>query len=200
MAIGDPYVSLDELKDYLKMTGKDQYDDVLTDALSSICKEINRKCQRQFNKATAASTRSFHPSTSCLVKVSDFYSLDDLVITVYGEELSEGDYELQPLDGIVDDEPGWPWWKIKLLNGRRFHKTYNEQAAPVTVTARWGWNEVPDPIKQACKIMAAETFQLKDAPLGVAGLDAMGAVLRVRDNPMARSKLFPYIRNPYQVG
>lgn len=200
MALGDPYVSLDELKDYLKMTGKDQYDDILTDALLSICKEINRKCHRQFNKATVASTRSYHPTTSCLVKVHDFYTDADLAVTYNGQTLSASDYELSPLDGIVDDEPGWPWWRIKLLNGHRFHRTYNVQAAPVTVTARWGWDDVPEPVKQACKIMAAETFQLKDAPLGVAGLDAMGAVMRVRDNPMARSKLFPYIRNPYQVG
>jgi hypothetical protein len=48
--------------------------------------------------------------------------------------------------------------------------------------------------------MAAETFQLKDAPLGVAGMDAFGSALRVRDNAMAASKLAPYVRDRFLVG
>jgi hypothetical protein len=194
--IGQPYVDLDEFKDYMKMTGKDQYDDLLTDALASASKEINRKCQRQFGRTDTASTRTFNRFAPTRAIVSDFYTTDDLAVTLDGSVLTEGvDYELHPLNGVVDDEPGWPWWKIHLNNGRRFYRHSTLQ-----VTARWGWAAVPDPVKQACKIMAAETYQLKDAPLGVAGLDAMGGVLRVRDNPMARSKLFPYMRSPYQVG
>lgn len=200
MAIGDPYVSLDELKDYLKMTNKDSYDDALQDALASVTSEIEAKCNRQFNKATSASQRSYYPDNRCLVKVHDFYTTDDLVVTVNGSALIEGtDFELHPLDGIVDGRSGWPYWKIRLIGGRAFPMSQST-GAPIKVTARWGWNSIPAPIKQASLIMAAETFQLKDAPLGVAGMDAFGSALRVRDSSVARNKIAPYVRDLFLVG
>lgn len=200
MAIGDPYASLDELKDYLKMATKDSYDDALLDALSSVTSEIEAKCNRHFNKATSATIRSYYPDSRYLAKVHDFYTTDDLVVAINGNELTEGvDYELHPLDGVVDGQPGWPYWKIRLLGGRAF--PYRPSTgAPLKVTAKWGWNAVPAPVKQACLIMAAETFQLKDAPLGVAGMDAFGSALRVRDSSVARNKLAPYARDLFLVG
>lgn len=201
MAIGDPYASLDELKEYLKMTGKDSYDDALQDALASVTTEIEGKCNRQFNKATTASQRSYYPVTRYLAKVHDFYTTEDLVVTYKGNVLVEGtDFELQPLDGIVDNRPGWPYWKIKLIGGRSFPKWDNRNGAPLKVTARWGWNSVPAPIKQACLIMSAETFQLKDTPFGVTGMDAFGSPMRVRDNAIAVSKLGPFVRDRFLVG
>jgi hypothetical protein len=201
MAIGDPYVSLDELKEYLKMTGKASYDDALQDALNSVTMEIEGRCNRQFNKATSASQRSYYPTTRYMAKVHDFYTTEDLVVTWKGTTLTEGtDFELQPLDGIVDNRPGWPFWKVKLLGGRCFPKWDNQNGAPLTVTARWGWNDVPAPIKQACLIMAAETFQLKDSPFCITGMDAFGSPMRVRDNAIAVSKLGPYVRDRFLVG
>lgn len=200
MAIGDPYVSLDELKDYLKMTGKDSYDDALQDALASVTMEIDGKCNRQFNKTSSATQRSYYPTTRNLAKVHDFYTTTDLVVTLDGATLVEGtDFELHPLDGIVDNQTGWPYWKIRLLDGRCFSSSQSG-GAPLKVTAKWGWNSVPAPIKQACLIMAAETFQLKDTPFGVAGMNAFGSALRVRDNTMAVSKLSPYVRDRFLVG
>lgn len=200
MAIGDPYVSLEELKDYLKMTGKDTYDDSLVDALSSVTSEIERKCNRQFNKAGSVSQRSYYPDSPHLAKVHDFWTTTGLVVTLNGNTLTEGtDFELHPLDGVVDGQPGWPYWKIRLLGGRCFARD-TRLGAPLKVTANWGWDSIPAPIKQACLIMAAETFQLKDTPFGVAGMDAFGSALRVRDNAMATSKLGPYVRDRFLVG
>jgi hypothetical protein len=200
MAIGDPYVSLDELKDYLKMTGKASYDDALLDAISSVTAEIERKCNRQFNKAGSVSQRSYYPDSSSLAKVHDFWTTTGLVVTLNGNTLTEGtDFELHPLDGIVDGQPGWPYWKIRLLGGRCFARD-TRLGAPLKVSANWGWDSVPAPIKQACLIMAAETFQLKDTPYGVAGMTEFGSSLRVKDNAMAASKISPYVRDRFLVG
>jgi hypothetical protein len=64
----------------------------------------------------------------------------------------------------------------------------------VQITALWGWSAVPDPVKQATLIIAAEQWKLKDAPFGVAGFGEFGPI-RVRDNPMAASLLARY-RHP----
>jgi hypothetical protein len=70
---------------------------------------------------------------------------------------------------------------------------------PLQVTARWGWTAVPAAVKQACLILASETFRLKGAPFGVANMDQFGPI-RVRDNPMAQKKLMPYALDPVMVG
>jgi hypothetical protein len=48
--------------------------------------------------------------------------------------------------------------------------------------------------------IAAEQFQMKDAPLGVAGSDQFGNVIRVRDMKINRDRLGPYVKNRVEVG
>jgi hypothetical protein len=60
-------------------------------------------------------------------------------------------------------------------------------------TARWGWTAVPAPVKEATLALAEETFKMKDAPFGVAGMGEFGAI-RVRANPRIVTMLSPYVR------
>lgn len=196
MALGDPYATLPELKSYLKIT--DAADDAeLNDALASASKGIEDFCHRQFNSAGAVSARTYHPDSHCMVEVDDFSTTAGLVVKtaagndgVFGTTWLAADYQLEPLNGVVDGRPGWPYWKIGSVGSRTFRCV---NRATVEVTANWGWAAVPSPVKQACLIIAAETFKLKDAPFGVAGFGEFGAV-RVRDNPMVMRKLQPYAR------
>ncbi|WP_119728342.1 hypothetical protein [Thermomonospora amylolytica] len=206
MALGDPYVDLLTLKQYLRSTleGVDRYDDVLEQALASVSREIEQYCRRQFNRTDTASPRLFVADAAGWVHVDDFHSVEDLVVETdpagtFTESTiwAAADYQLEPLNGTVGGVSGWPYYKIRAVGGERF--TIGRRTT-VRVTARWGWAAVPAPVRQACLILAAETFQLKDAPFGVAGLDSMGAVLRVRDNKMAAAKLAPYRRDPVLVG
>lgn len=211
MAIGDTYCSLVDLKDYLKVpTPNTTLDAALTDALQSSSAEIERICGRQFNKQDGATARIYEPFTLRLVFTEDFWTTDGLVVetdpsgsgdfsTVFGSS----DYALYPLNGIVDGQPGWPYRKIKAVSGPyfpRYQQLPYRRTAVVRVTAQWGWALVPAPIKQACLIMSAATLQLKDAPLGVAGMTQFGSPIRVQDNKMAASKLARYIRSSTRVG
>jgi hypothetical protein len=110
-------------------------------------------------------------------------------------------FEVFPHNGIVDGQPGWPYRKIRTTTGLRFFKRqWYGNLATVRVTAKWGWPQVPAPVHQATMILAAEAFQIKDAPLGVAGAGAFGAVIKVSDNRMAATKLMRYTRDPVLVG
>lgn len=198
MALGDPYASLDELKAYLSIPDVNE-DDQLTDALESASRGVEQFTGRQFNDAGAASARVYYPEHGCRVEVDDFHTTTGLVVETdtgddgtYETEWASTDYQLQPLNGIVDGVTGWPYREVVAVEGRRFPTC--SKRAPVQVTARWGWAEVPAPVKQATLIVAAETFKLSEAPFGVAGFDGFGAV-RVRDNPMAARKLAPYRRH-----
>ena len=207
-AIGDPYCSLEEVKAYLKIPASHEAnDDLLEQAIASSTSEINHACNRQFNKIEqdsgggAATTQEYYPESSGLAYIDDFYTTDDLVVEVDGTPWTLGtDFTLLPLNHVVDGEEGWPYWKIA-PNGHSFPVRRPWDGPPtLTVTALWGWEDVPAPIRQACLIMSAETFQMKDAPFGVAGMDIFGTPLRVRDNRIAAGKIARYSRNRLQIG
>lgn len=203
MALGDPYASQAELKSYMgdtESTDNSKYDD----ALSAASRWIDHFCGRQFNRATAASARVYYadPFRPCEVEVDDFHTTNDLVVKIsltddgnYDTTITSAGYQLLPLNGIVEGEGGWPYYRIQFQN---VYIPYSVRPA-VQVTAQWGWAVVPGPVKAACLMLAAETFKLaREAPFGVAGFGAFGAV-RVRDNPRAESLLAPYRRTPVLI-
>lgn len=201
MAIGDPYITLPELKGYLNNIplSETKYDDLLNGAIESASAEVEQHCNRQFNKTTTPSSRTFTPTTFTFANVADFHTASGLVVEVDWsddgsyETWSTLDYRLYPDDGVVGGQPGWPFWKI------RAHRVRFPYRGRIRVTAQWGWSAVPAPVKQATLIMAAATYKAKDAPFGVAGFDGFGSV-RVRDNPMAAAKLRRYVLDPILVG
>lgn len=188
--IGDPYITLAEIKVYLGLDETvTRHDDLLNSAIDSVSRESEQICSRQFNKDDTASVRTFTATYNDTVDVDDFWTADDLVITVAGKEIT--DYTLYPRNGVVSGQSGWPFYRIGHPGVRK--------NTDVTVTAKWGWASVPEPVKQACLMVAAQTFMAKDAPFGVAGMDEYGTV-RMRDNRMAAAKLARYRRTTVMVG
>jgi hypothetical protein len=200
VALGDPYVTLTDLKELIGKQGADQ-DERITDALLGASRGIDDHCDRQFNKAGSVSARVYVPESRKLVKVDDFHTTTGLVVRtdddddgVFETTWTASEYQLEPLNGVVGGTPGWPWCTIRAVGSRRFPCSANGRAS-VQVTADWGWNVVPEPVKAACRIVAIEAYKLPEAPFGIAGFGDFA--MRVRDNPMARSKLAPYQRYPW---
>lgn len=196
--IGDSYASLPELKERLGIADTVD-DDRGNDALASASRAIESACNRQFNKTTSATARVFYPHNERWATVDDFHTTTGLVIATdqgddgtYELTWTATDYQLEPLNGIVGGEQGWPYFKIRAMRSRWF-PTWGIRA-PIQVTAQWGWTAIPAPVKESCLILASEGLKLKDAPFGVAGFGEFGAV-RVRDNPMVARKLAPYMRS-----
>lgn len=204
MALGDPYTTKEDLKVYTEIpSGNTRLDSIAESVVQSASDEVEKFCNRQFNKDTVASPRRYRPLTRSVVYVDDFWTTEGLIVAIdtrgdrtFTTVVPASDYEVHPLDGVVDGQPGWPFWKIKLYQGwAPFICGY----ASVRVTAKWGWNAVPDSVKQATILLANETFALKGAPLGVAGSSDYG-VLRVRENEMVAKKLRRYVRDPVLAG
>ncbi|MGW0939107.1 head-tail connector protein [Streptomyces sp. NPDC002666] len=197
MPIGDDYITTEELKKYMGIES-DMYDALIANAISSASREIEKHTHRQFNSAGSATARVFRPEVACRLHVDDFHTNAGLVIETddsddgtFGELWDVGDYELTPHNGTMNGLPGWPFTGITAVGQKRFRWS---RRASVRVTANWGWAEVPDDVKQACFILASDTFQLKDARMGIAGSDQFGQIVRVRDNQIAQNKLRAYVR------
>lgn len=208
VAFGESYADLAEFKVYMKQEVRDANDESLQDALDVATTEVNKICKRVFWTSDAATPRVYTPQSWRRLKVDDFYTTTDLVVETdptglgdFSQTWASSDYELSPLNGVVDQEPGWPYWKLKAVGSFWFPTCLPPQARSgvVRVTAKWGWADVPDPVRRATMIIAAETWKLKDAPLGVAGFNQFG-VVRVRQNSAAMSKIAKYIRQPVMLG
>jgi hypothetical protein len=200
VAYQDPYSTRDEIKTYLRIDlAVTDYDDDIDEVGLSATREINNHCSRNFNRDDAedpATTRVFRVRRSGLVRVHDFYTTTDLVIKtdptgtgVFSDTWSAADYQLEPLNGIRDGNPGWPYFMIRSIGAMSFPALY--PIASLQVTAHFGWSAVPSDVKQAHLMLCAETFKMREAPLGVAGWSEFG-VVRVRDVPKVAKLLYPY--------
>jgi hypothetical protein len=148
----------------------------------------------------------YEPDDEYTVAVDDFWSTAGLIVEIdaagdgsFNTVVPASDYELYPMNGVVDGQPGWPYYEIRLVGTDEF-PTWHRRRGVVRVTAKWGWAEVPKAVRQAVVIIAAETFQLKDAPFGTAGMDQFGNIYHVRDNRIAAGKLARYCRNRIPAG
>lgn len=183
MALGDPYIEDGELATYLATENPGDLD-LLGWACQTATSAINEWCGRQFNKTDDASERTFDHGGGRYLWVDDFYSLDDLAIedewsTVWDAE----NYTVLPRGGLMHGVPGHPYTHFDSI-------TYTTRCE-VNVTAKWGWPEVPAPVRSAALVLAAETFKLKDSPSGVAGFGEFG-IVRVREIPHVHRLLAPY--------
>jgi hypothetical protein len=199
MALGDDYITLPELKGRLGIG--DAVDDVtLSSAIKAASRGVDHFCRRQFNKTTTASARTYHPSHSRLAMVHDFHTTTDLVVATgddgaFDTTWSATDFQLEPLDGIVDGVEGFPFWKVRAVENQLFPMA---RRATVQITAQWGWDAVPSPVVEATFIVAQDIARLKDTPFGVGGFAEFGRI-RARENPHASMQLMPYRRNAVRV-
>jgi hypothetical protein len=144
MAYGDPYASVLDLETRLGRTD----DGTFADLLDTASRAIESFTRRQFNKQTTgpvASARRFRALDPQRLPVDDFHTVTDLAISVNGTAWDITDVEARPPSGIVNGQSGWPFFDLLTIArtwppGRR---------AKVTVTAHWGWNAIPEAIRQA---------------------------------------------------
>ena len=198
MSITNGYATLAQVKRRLNIPTATTADDTdIEEAIESASREIDKHCGRRFYADAAATARTYYPDKPCRATVDDFYETAALVVKIdsaddgtYGTTLTlNTDYILKPLNGVVDGESGWPYWKIELVGSALF-PTWTRRPS-IQVTAKWGWSAVPKPVYEACRIIAAANYYLKDVKFGSAGVADLG-IVRVTDNPTAAAKVRPY--------
>jgi hypothetical protein len=205
--IGDSYITIAQLGTYLGINTAQSdpiRDAKLTTAVVAASETIETHCRRQFNTNGIVETRYFVPTSPHLVIVDDFYDVDTLVIQ--RRPIGDSDwqtpwtfpnFELEPRNGIVNGQPGWPFRRITLP-----YWTFLWAIDRLKIQATWGWQSVPGSVVQAALILGAEYYKLSDAPLGAAGFGSGSDgfnVITVKDVPQAWSLLKPYILNPITV-
>jgi hypothetical protein len=191
MAIVNGYASLSEIKASARIT--DSVDDSLLElAVESASRMIDSYTQRYFYNAGTA-VRLFVPADNYITEIDDLVTLTTLQTSdgdQFGTTWQTYDYQLEPLNGVVDGLTSHPATRIRAVDNFLFNLLDGE--ATVRITGVWGWSAVPTAVKQAAVIQAARIFKRNDSPLGVAGFGDMG-VIRVG------SQLDPDVRQLVEV-
>lgn len=203
MAITNGLCSLSDVK--TAMSVYDSTDDGRIElAINTASRMIEAACNRRFYADANASARTYVATTHVLTLTDDISTTTGLIVKTdpgatgtFTETWQAADYQLEPLNGIVDGQT-WPYTQIRAIRSLTFPFDYGQ--ALVQVTAKWGWSAVPDPIKQAGIIQSIAIFKAAEAPFGALGLAETG-ILRIRTglHPTVAGLIAPYRRDPILV-
>jgi hypothetical protein len=201
-AIGGSYATVANLKVRLGIPDTNTTQDtLLATILASVSRDIDRFCGRQFGRDEAASARTYYPGRSG-IDIDDAWDLTGATVTPYVAGTAGTTYtypwtilRAEPLNGIRDGLPGWPWQRLANVDplGVTALAYLWPGVTTVQVSAKWGWQAIPDNVVEACLLLAVSGARAKDAPFGVASFGDYA--VRLRQNPMAAEKLEPYRRD-----
>lgn len=167
MALTNAYATLAQVKAALRIT--DSVDDSLLEmAIESASRAIDEYTNRNFYNAGTA-IRYYAPSDSLNVDIDDLISLTALATMsddeqVYDTTWTATDYQLEPLNGIVDGI-AQPYNHIRAVGDYTFLTLDGE--ATIKVTGVWGWATTPIQVTQATVIQSSRIYKRLDSPLGI---------------------------------
>lgn len=177
MAIVNGYIALSEIKTYLGLSGSGQ-DDNLENAIEAASREIDAICGRFFYQTTSGD-KYFTPISEYEIELPDISTATGLA--VYTDTTDNGthdttltintDFITKPFDS--GDEVGGiqyhPITNITILNTRSSERFNPSIIKNIKITAKWGWETVPQSIEQATFLQATRLFKRKDSPFSVYG-------------------------------
>jgi hypothetical protein len=194
VAITNGYCTLAEVKAALRIT--DSVDDTLLEqSVEAASRRIDGYCGRFFYKTAATAVPVFAVDSYSL-PVSDISSTTGLVVKLdsaadgtYSQTLTlNTDYFVEPTDYAI---LGRPIRRITMSGGYAFPIFVLPAYPGVQVTAQWGWNAVPDDVREACVLLSIRQFARYNAALGVLAFAEMAITVRAVD-PDVRDLLQPY--------
>ncbi len=191
------YITLEEAKNTLELTGLAYKDEDLSEAISAASRGIDMYCGRQFFSGGTADVRYYTAYNPGYVEIDDVsavtafdtdYNADGIYETSWTVTT---DYRLDPPNNAA---LGLPYTQIRVAypgTSKRLPLFSNG----VRVTGTFGWSSAPAEIKRATRIMAIRLMKRTDAPFGVVGLgfDNVGVRIPTVD-PDLKFLLDPYAK------
>ncbi len=188
MATGD-YVDLTTLKAYLGITTT-ATDPLLSMAITSASRAVDRYCQRKFWLDSVVVARTFVPDTLLDLDLgpgNDIGSTTGLIVKTdpsgtgnFTITWASTDYQLLPQNAPSASPEAKPWTALRAVGTKTFPwliNTWLTHLDRIQITALWGWPvAVPSDVVQGTLIKAARLYMRKDSVAGVVGFGEFGPV------------------------
>lgn len=198
------YADSTALATYMGVTLSTAYTNAAPLALTAASRAVDAYTGRDFSAPTTASTMQFEVRSLYRAFIRDASTINTISLDTSGDgtpdiTLTTADYTLFPLNQYINGISGLAAYTEIRLHSRFFPDApWFIPRPPLYVNAVWGWAAIPDVIKRATMMLAAEMLKDPETPWGVAGFDQAG-VVRVRSNPRVAAALQPFIRNEQAV-
>ncbi|MFW6091624.1 MAG: head-tail connector protein [Actinomycetota bacterium] len=176
------YLSAAELRSYLRIGDSDD-DAQLERAIAGASRAVDRHCGRQFGQVDEAEERLYTPyrvrrahrrRPRWAVPIDDLMTEDGLEVKNNETDTTISTYHLRPPNAVKRGEP----WTELLLDSEAGTVIYGDDDE-IAVTAKWGWDAVPEAVSEAVLLQAARLHSRRGAPFGVAGSPETGSELRL---------------------
>lgn len=198
----EPYVTVDDLKRFLSITGSNRDADVEL-AIAAASSAIDAVCgDRSFRAAPTddddAEARYFTPTRPSTIDVDDLVGVVELAIDVSGRGSysvvweENRDYVLEPENAL---QHGRPFERLKVHPYGRRYLPLNLPRA-VRVTARFGWPATYPGAVQMTQTIASKLLKRKEAPFGIAQFGAELAMRLIVNDPDFPVLLGDFVRDP----
>lgn len=188
------YATLAQVKSALRLPPTDTVDDAAIELnLAAADEAINAYCGRTFGTAAADSTRKYAAGKADCVEVDDLTAITTVEYSTDGSTWSTTtSYQAEPLNQFSDGLT-WPYTRLRAISN--FSWPVYQGLATVRVTGRFAFGSIPSQVVQAAVLQTVRWVKRPDAPYGVAGFDAIGAVRVSRSmDPDVEVLLQPYRR------
>jgi hypothetical protein len=186
--VANEYADLATLRAQLSMQVSDtSRDALLSQALSTASRSIDRTTGRRFYLDAVAQQRIYNPYRRVLSEEQGEVLLTDDIGSAAGLVVETGSgstytavtgYETIPDNALLDGQP-----ITGLLRPRGIWTWRCSSITRVRITARWGWPAVPAEVVQATLIQANRLFKRKDSPEGIIGSAEWGVRNLSRRDP-----------------
>ena len=189
------YATVEDLKERFSAIPDDDdtEDGSFQAAITAASRAVDDYCNRSFGLDDDPSPRRFVPVDGRRVHIDD--AAEVVSVSVAGSMLSGDAVNLYPLNGVYRGQSGWPYRRVVSVVG----DVFPIGSASVTVTAVWGWPDVPAVVREATLIVAEETWKLRDTPFGIAGSAEFGQMRVPRFHPRVIAMLSQYRRDTVMV-
>jgi hypothetical protein len=205
MALVNAYITMEDLRGRAGISDHDD-DGTLEPAINAACRAIDLHVGYFFYDSGSASALTFEPRDAYCVDVFPFSTTSGLVVATddngdatFETTWTSADYELVRVGGNYSTLFGATAYN-RIRGVARTFPTGVARTLTVQVTARWGFSAVPEPVKEAAKILSVDLWKRKDTPFGIQTGTVDFSGLRVSRNMMEQlqSLLGPY--RPSLVG
>jgi hypothetical protein len=182
------YISADELKASLELTGQTYADHDVPMAIEAASRAVDNMTRRRYYLDESDQTRWYSSHSGAYVLIDDLHTLTSLENDGTAWTVDD-EFWLEPVRMAID---GKPYDVIRPVNG-----AFLSTSRGIKVIGRFGWPQVPAEVLSATPIIATQLLRrAREAPFGVINFGLEGEAVRIsRFDPQIDMLLTPYTRS-----